>query len=634
MAEAKIEGSIIKIEFSKQEKGLAAKSSMLFRLVLHFNKSENGLIFTREIPDALERAKILSIVTEHIVKIGGNYVPDKSSTDAIGLIRNLAARREAVLRGEIQEEKWDKIKPVELSRSLLDYQVDSVTHMVSFPHVANFSVPGSGKTTITYSAFFALKEKGEVKKLLVICPKGAFQPWEEEYEGCTGLPAETKIKRIAGCAPARELIYLKESEEYDIFLTGYGSLRNDTHLVSALIRKYPTMLVLDESHKIKGKEGVTSRACISISPYAKKRAILSGTPVTNNLTDLWSQMTFLWPDGGLLGKLGSYERRIASPDGVEWVKSQLKPFYRRIRKKELNLPKSKINYLRVNMGKKQRRIYRALVEKVKIDLERIEEQEILIEWKRAMLVRLMQAASNPSLLLEKCVEFVVPKLKMENSLLDLLREYSKYEIPAKFEKACQMARILAKDGKKTIIWTSYINNVKAIKNSLADLNALEIFGGIPLKEEDEEIASREKHIREFKNDPKVKVLVANPAACAESISLHKVCHDAIYVDRTYNAGHFIQSMDRIHRIGLPKETETNYYILISKETVDERIDIRLKEKVKLLENLMEEDFGAAELDFAFDENNNLVDGFSRDRELGSDFNDLINQLKGKHDESN
>ena len=85
---------------------------------------------------------------------------------------------------------------------------------------------------------------------------------------------------------------------------------------------------------------------------------------------------------------------------------------------------------------------------------------------------------------------------------------------------------------------------------------------------------RQDAIKRFKNGVS-KIMIANPATLAESISLHKCCQNAIYVNRNYNAAQFIQSKDRIHRINMPKGKTANYFFLINEETVDEAVQERL-----------------------------------------------------------
>ena len=82
-------------------------------------------------------------------------------------------------------------------------------------------------------------------------------------------------------------------------------------------------------------------------------------------------------------------------------------------------------------------------------------------------------------------------------------------------------------------------------------------------------------------------MIANPFAVSESISLHKACHNAIYLERSFNAAHFMQSKDRIHRYGLPVGTETNYYYLVSNDSIDETINERLSIKEQRMLNIIE-----------------------------------------------
>ena len=124
-----------------------------------------------------------------------------------------------------------------------------------------------------------------------------------------------------------------------------------------------------------------------------------------------------------------------------------------------------------------------------------------------------------------------------------------------------------------------MKNVELIANRLQDLGAVFIHGGVDAGTEDEEY-SREGKIREFKNNPNCMVMVANPAAAGEGISLHKVCLNAIYVDRTFTAAHFLQSIDRIHRLGLADDEHPHVEILLSEDTIDEGVDARLTWKIQ------------------------------------------------------
>ena len=107
-------------------------------------------------------------------------------------------------------------------------------------------------------------------------------------------------------------------------------------------------------------------------------------------------------------------------------------------------------------------------------------------------------------------------------------------------------------------------------------------------DEEEFVLTRERIVKAFQDqDCPFKVIIANPFAVAESISLHKACHNAIYVERSFNAAHFVQSKDRIHRYGLKPGTDTNYYYIVSRNTIDETIDSRLSEKEQRMNEIME-----------------------------------------------
>ena len=116
-----------------------------------------------------------------------------------------------------------------------------------------------------------------------------------------------------------------------------------------------------------------------------------------------------------------------------------------------------------------------------------------------------------------------------------------------------------------------------------------VHGGIPPADGASAGAiTRETELDRFRNDPECHVLLANPAACGEGVSLHLWCHHAVYLDRTFNAGHFLQSQDRIHRLGLPDGTMTEFTILLSEDSIDELVDTRLREKVAALGKLMDD----------------------------------------------
>src|SRR5262249_13077497 len=139
---------------------------------------------------------------------------------------------------------------------------------------------------------------------------------------------------------------------------------------------------------------------------------------------------------------------------------------------------------------------------------------------------------------------------------------------------------------------------------LADINPVTLYGAVPNGEETD-AGTREGRLKRFHIDPACMAIIANPAAVGEGISLHTVCHEAIYVDRSYVATHYLQSVDRIHRLGLPPDAETNVHIYQTKAplglgSIDYSVNRRLARKIRALQQLLDD----PDLhEIAFDEEN-------------------------------
>jgi SNF2 family DNA or RNA helicase len=165
--------------------------------------------------------------------------------------------------------------------------------------------------------------------------------------------------------------------------------------------------------------------------------------------------------------------------------------------------------------------------------------------------------------------------------------YSKSTTPAKYiaVKRLYEEKIRPIDGK-VIVWTIFIQNAEELQEYLmkSGIKSRLLIGRISPEE-------REDTVDKF-NDPgnrEFDVVIANPFSVSESISLHEGCHNAIYMERDYNASNFLQSKDRIHRVGLEAGTVTHYYYLVSPDSVDGVVDGRLSEKVKRMEQIINED---------------------------------------------
>ena len=162
-----------------------------------------------------------------------------------------------------------------------------------------------------------------------------------------------------------------------------------------------------------------------------------------------------------------------------------------------------------------------------------------------------------------------------------------FQQAAKLKYVLKRARQLTRSREKVLIWSSFVRNVEYVADRLSDLGAVYIHGGVDAGDEDDD-ETREGKIKLFHDDPTVQVMVANPAAASEGVSLHRICHHAIYLDRTFNAAHYLQSEDRIHRFGLDKDQQTTIEIVECINSVDETVRERLGFKIGQMAEALED----------------------------------------------
>jgi len=211
------------------------------------------------------------------------------------------------------------------------------------------------------------------------------------------------------------------------------------------------------------------------------------------------------------------------------------------------------------------------------------------------VMRLLQAAVNPMLLTqgELVAQTDLEPVPEGSRAWELLRELARYEQPAKVAKAVERAEQIIADGDKILIWSQFVMNVLSLERLLSHHGAVVLYGAVPTGEEGDP-DTREGRIRRFHDDPECKVMIANPAAAGEGISLHKACHRAVYLDRSFNAAHYLQSIDRIHRLGLAKDVTPTVEILEASRTIDVRVARRLGKKIEAMATILN-DHGLAAL---------------------------------------
>lgn len=494
------------------------------------------------------------------------------------------------------------------NRSLYELQLLSAYHLAFAQNACNFSVPGAGKTSVVYGAFAYLSnlaptDKKYVDKLLIISPLSAFGPWELEYEECFGEKPSTK--RLNGTVSVEEKKqYLYSLNPAKITLLSYASVPKLTEELIYFLRNNKVMVVLDEAHKIKNTNGgITASGVLDIAAYCSSRVVLTGTPAPNGYEDLYNLYKFIWPTKKVI-PFEVYQLKDmskASEDSrVETLLHAIEPFFIRVKKSDLGItPATENAPIIVPMGESQRRIYDIIEKKYMSDIVSNKDSRFKQDLVKARLIRMMQAATNPALLsvpLKKFADyggFDADVVGEDDILIRDILQYTSNEVPAKFVKAKEIIEKIISEGGKVIVWAIYVKNILDFEEYLKSqgIDCRTLYGATPVATGDEDedtVETREKIIADFhRKDSSFSVIIANPFAVSESISLHKVCHNAIYIERSFNAAHFIQSKDRIHRYGLKPGTQTNYYYLLSENSIDEVIHDRLIAKETRLREIIE-----------------------------------------------
>ena len=472
-----------------------------------------------------------------------------------------------------------------LTRKLYEHQAKASYHMAYSLNSCNFSVPGAGKTSIVYAAYSYLKEINVVERILIVGPLSSFYPWRNEYFECFG--EEPNIINLSGFDRDGKKMYLRRHENAlcEVSFINYEGLIGLSKDISYFLKSSRCMVILDEAHRIKNPSSKRSMSTLEFADYATSRVVLTGTPIPNGYQDLLALFDFIWPKREVVGfRLHELKRLSKSPSEVEVkeLMSNIDPFYIRIKKEYLNLPAPIHNepYI-AKMGTAQKEIYDALISDFLNSSYSSNDEALIMELKKAKLIRLMQASTNPS-----SIDLTGDKwLSMDKAdLSEKIKYYEMIEVPEKYKVTLRLLEDIQSNKKntKTIIWTNFVKNILSLRSFLEDNGIIcELLYG----EIDND--TRAKIIDRFHTDLSLKVIIANPAAVSESISLHKACHNAIYLDKNFNGAQFIQSKDRIHRVGLKNDDEVNYFYIFSEGSIDSIVHKRLLEKEKMMIDIIE-----------------------------------------------
>ena len=486
-------------------------------------------------------------------------------------------------------------------RKLHSHQLRNVGHALAAVNQANFSVPGAGKTATALAVALMHFAAETIDAILVVGPLASFRPWESET--VTAVGPLFRPRRVQGPGPSRRDAYA-EVRRGDLLLMTYAMAAADSSSIMAMCERLNVMLVVDESHRIKRfRGGVWAPALAQVAELARVRMILSGTPMPHGPRDLYSQLNVLWPGRLLTGSPTSFASRVDRSLG-DFLPS-LEPFMTRTAKAELGLPPYNVEWHDVPMARTQAEVYRLIMNRFRASLEDADTWEDKLDvLRRARPIRLLQAASNPDLLNHPDDAHRLARVPPTNpTLMERLARFAATDRPAKSVAAIELVKGLAGQGEKVVCWSNFLRNLDDFRRLLSSelgIPTFQVDGRVPTSDDPtrdrhdgdpSEDDSREARIEQFLTTEGPAVLVTNPATSSESISLHRACHHAIYLDRTYDAALFLQSIDRIHRLGLPPDADVTIHILQATvdgdETIDHLVGASLRDKQMAMQELLE-----------------------------------------------
>ena len=456
---------------------------------------------------------------------------------------------------------WDRFESYrsvvdgEMARKLRERQMWDSFFMCAMQKSANFSVPGSGKTASVLGMYAYLRSKGLVRRILVICPKNAFGSWMDEFSLCFDGVEPLRVLNIHSpvykSTMQRNAALQYDSGRSNLILVNYESVGGVLDSLLQLLDKH-TLLVFDEVHKVKRVNGEYAENALRLSREACYAVAMTGTPIPNAYTDIYNLLHILFPH--------EYDEffdftvpmlRDPGPADITAINDKLQPFFCRTTKEQLGVPKANDDMLCASEATaEENRLLRILQMKYRKN-------------KLALLVRILQMESDPKLLL-RSLDLSDFAYLLDDSVESAEIDYADYseEVKSlidscgrttKFRRCVELAASLTRQHKPVIIWCMFVSSIRNLSEALEKMGIRTrcIYGEVPLEE-------RQQILADFRRGD-IQVLLTNPHTLAESVSLHGVCHDAIYFEYSYNLVHLLQSKDRIHRLGLPDGQYTQYY---------------------------------------------------------------------------
>jgi SNF2 family DNA or RNA helicase len=390
---------------------------------------------------------------------------------------------------------------------------------------------------------------------LIVMPTSLVHNWENEI---TRFAPSLKVYKHVGNFRNKSNNLTSVINYYDIILTTYGTLRNDVEM----LRLYEFLyLILDESQNIKNSSSKTYKSILEIR--SKYKLVITGTPIENSLSDLWSQLNFL--NKGMLGSESYFKREFITPiekhnDEQQQLKLQkmIRPFVLRRKKEEVanDLPALTEQIRYCEMTDDQREIYETEKSAIRnAILKNIESNGLK---KSALVVlqgltKLRQLANHPSL---------VNKEKEMDS--------------GKFNEIYQCLKNLLAENHKVLIFSSFVKHLELLQSKIETKDwKYSMLTGKTIE--------RQEIISQFQNDPDNHIFLISLKA--GGVGLNLTAADYVFIiDPWWNPAAENQAINRAHRIGQDKKVFV--YRFITEDSIEEKIQILKSKKSALAEKFI------------------------------------------------
>ncbi|MBI6020862.1 DEAD/DEAH box helicase [Clostridium perfringens] len=496
------------------------------------------------------------------------YIQEKLKDRTLSFIKGGNVLQEIV--GKLLNKEFKrKLVPKALNAELRPYQKEGFKWINEITDLGFGGVladdMGLGKT-LQIIAFLLSQKKS---KSIVVVPTSVIYNWMDEFEKFApsiriGLVHGSKskrdkvlrdFKRGLGIKIGEENLKEKSYEKYDVLLTTYGTLKNDEKAYENLSFDY---CIIDEAQNIKNP---AAQATLSVKNIKSRCNIaLTGTPIENNLMELWSIFDFVMP-GYLFTKDRFRERFILDESNLSELKSLITPFILRRLKEDVlsELPEKLEKKYLVEMKGKQKQLYSFYVKAIKNQLNENKSSEKSGRDKINLfsyLTKLREICLDPSL--------VVPDYTGGSSKLTVVKE---------------IVKDASESGKKILLFSQFTSVLKKIEEDFKkeDISYLYLDGGTSAKD-------RVERVKKFNEDSNIKVFLISLKAGGVGLNLTSASV-VIHFDPWWNPAVEDQATDRAHRFG--QENKVEVIKLVAKDTIEEKIVLMQEDKRELIQSLMD-----------------------------------------------